>query len=222
MWLIAVLMTSLQAVAAPRNYAGLRVEVEPEVRVSDRVRLDVAQMYRTHPGTTEWLTTAVVLVDLAGPWRLAPGYRIGGSRDDGDWGLTHRVQLDLSWRQRTDWLSVELRQRYQAGLPGARPGLRHQTRTMARVQATLPDVAVRPGVGVEGFFDLGHAPGSGSGPGVQRIRVDTSVAWPIGVFTPSITYRYEEPIRDRTRARMHRVFLLFGVQLDARKGKTSP
>lgn len=215
--LLLTLLAMSTASAAPPSHAGLRVEVKPELRLSERLRLDVVPTFRTDPGNAEWFTTTVLNVNIGGTWRVSPGYRIGAVVDDGEWGLAHRAQVDVSWRHSTDWLGLELRQRYQAGLPGARPGVRHMTRSRALFGASLPGTPLRPGLGVETFFELGQTPSNGSGLGVQRVRIDTSLAWPIGAFTPSLTYRYEEPIRDRQRARMHRVFFLLGIALDARR-----
>ncbi len=130
---------------------------------------------------------------------------------------SHRLVADGKFElEPSKWLELDQRLRYQVRLPAAGKAMRHVVR--ARVRAGFDtDTKIEPRLAAEIFLNLGDNDGEGDGIGVPKARFDAGIRYGRKHWDFDIGYRLEEPIRDRTDARLHVLYVGLSTEVDLRK-----
>ena len=184
--------------AAPASALELWSEAGLSTRVSDPLSMDLGANWRsrTGPFATEQVFGQVgATVRLHKHWRVATGYRAGTKDDGGSTLFAHRLTLDGMGRFKVDEFQFRWRERYQVRLKSAGKDTRHTLRSGLRTTLDF-DLPVRPGVDVETFINLGDGDQTGSGVGLDKVRVSVLLRVPMGQVDLDLAYRAEIGVRD--------------------------
>lgn len=214
-----VALLGMAALAGPDNHGEIWLEAGAEARVSDGWSIGATQNYRTSTGSQgvrEFLTDVSAEARVADAWRLGMAYRFGTKADDGRDRFAHRVLVEGRAKAEVGRLRLDWRERYQVRLPTADDGLRHVVRSRVRGSLDL-DIPFMPRVAVEPFLALGDGDGNGKGVGLDKVRFTLGIRYRRKPFDVGLSYRLEEPVRDRTDARLHVLSLGITWKGDARR-----
>lgn len=218
---LAVLCPGAALAAGPPNVGEVWSEISLEARVADDVKVQGTQNFRLgtgEGGIAEILTDLGVAYRLTKKADLGMAYRFGRKTEGDDpYEFSHRLVLDGKVEaDATKWLELDNRLRYQVRLPAAGKAMRHVVRT--RVRASIDtDTKIEPRLAAELFLNLGDNDGEGDGIGVPKARFDAGIRYGRKHWDFDVGYRLEEPIRDRTDARRHVLFVALSTEMDLRK-----